>query len=269
MRLMSKGKKAGFRRGSPLRAGLALMTVLVAPDASAAQVLVFAAASLTDAMAEVGAAYEARTDNTVRFSFASSSILARQIAQGAPAQIYISANIKWMDYLANKGKILPASRKQLLANQLVLIAPQHSSLGRVKIRSGFALARLLGHGHLAMGNPAHVPAGIYGKQALQSLHVWSQVKARVVRSANVRAALALVARGEVPLGIVYRSDAMATGQVRIVGVFPAASHNPVLYLAALTHTVGASDQAAREFFAFMACAIADRILASYGFKVLD
>lgn len=237
--------------------------------ADSGKVLVFAAASLTDALAEVGQAYAAQSDNKVTFSFASSSTLARQIAQGAPAEIYISANVKWMDYLQQDGDIQADSRKDLLANKLALVAPQGSPIDHVDIRPGFPLADLLGDGRLAMGNPAHVPAGVYGKQALQSLHVWSTVKDRVARSANVRAALALVALGETPLGIVYRTDAFAADDVKIVGLFPKGSHKAIIYPAALTRAAEKKDAAARDFYAFMGSDKAGAILESYGFKVLD
>lgn len=248
---------------------LLLASVFAASSADARQVLVFAAASTTNALAGVAEAYEAQSDNSVKFSFASSSTVARQIAQGAPAEIYVSANVMWMDYLEKNDAIRKASRKKLLANQLALVAPKDSDIQQVDIQPGFAIESLLNGGFLAMGNPAHVPAGIYGKQALQSMHVWTTVKDQVTRSANVRAALALVAVGETPLGIVYRTDAFAADDVKIVGIFPQGSHKAIIYPAALTRNVGHNDAAARDFFAFMDSNQADKILASYGFKVLD
>lgn len=257
------------RRHPVLAAILLLCATLITPVAHAGEVLVFAASSLTNALAAVGDAYEAQSDNTVAFSFASSSTIARQIAQGAPADIYVSANVEWMDYLQKRGAIQAESRASLLANQLALVAPKASPVDHVDIRPGFDLDKLLGNRFLAMGNPGHVPAGIYGKQALKSLHVWTSVQGQIARSADVRAALALVARGEAPLGIVYRTDALAADGVKIVGLFPADSHEPIIYPAALTTAFGAHDAAARDFYAFLDSNQAGRILASYGFKVLD
>lgn len=259
-----------FSGGRGLCVGaLALLVAFAAPIASADEVLVFAAASTTNALAEVAEAYEAQSDNEVKFSFASSSTVARQIAQGAPAEIYVSANVKWMDYLEKNKEIHVDSRKNLLANQLALVAPKSSKLDHVDIQPGFGLEELLAGGRLAMGNPAHVPAGIYGKQALKSMGVWQDVKDQVARSADVRAALALVALAEAPLGIVYTTDAFAADDVKIVGIFPKGSHKAIIYPAALTKAVGKDDAAARDFFKFMDSNQADKILKSYGFKVLD
>jgi len=256
------------RSHAVLVAILLLFATLPISSAHAEDVLVFAAASLTDALTDVGDAYASQSDNTVTFSFASSSTLARQIEQGAPARVFISANVKWMDYLEKHNDIQPHSRTNLLANKLALIAPEHSAIDHVDIVPDFALSDLLGDGRLAMGNPAHVPAGVYGKQALQSLHVWSAVKDQIARSADVRAALALVALGETPLGIVYRTDAFAADKVKIVGLFPQDSHKPIIYPAALTRAVGKEDDAARDFYAFLNSEQVGRILESYGFKVL-
>lgn len=248
---------------------IALALACVAPLARAGSVTVFAAASLTDALADVGQAYEAQSGNTVHLSFAASSTLARQIALGAPADVYISADVRWMDYVQGEGRIVPASRIDLLANEMVLIAPRDSAIGKVDIKPGVALGKLLGAGHLAMGNPEHVPAGIYGKQSLVWLHAWHAVEGRVARSANVRAALALVALGDAPLGIVYRTGAMASDKVKILGTFPAASHKPIVYPAALVRHGGHVDAAARGFLHFLRSPQAARIFTHYGFKVLD
>lgn len=247
----------------------ALLAAFAAPLAGADEVLVFAAASTTNALADVGEAYEAQSKHTVKFSFASSSAIARQITRGAPAQIYLSASVRWMDYLEEKREIQVDSRTNLLANQLALVAPTDSGRDHVDIHPGFPIADLLGNARLAMGNPAHVPAGIYGKQALKTMRVWPAVKDQVARSANVRAALALVALGEAPLGIVYTTDAFAADDVKIVGIFPNGSHKAIIYPAALTNNVGENDAAARDFFAFMDSDQADKILESHGFKVLD
>lgn len=241
----------------------------VAAPAHAADVVVYAAASLTNALAEVGHVYEQDSNNNIRFSFASSSILARQIAEGAPADIYASANIKWMDYVEQHDAIMATSRRRFVANQLVLVAPRDSAIDEVDIAPGFALADLLGDGRLAIANPQHVPAGIYAKQSLQALGVWDAVKDRLVRGSNVRVTLNYVANGGIPLGIVYSTDAAVADDVKIVGIFPAASHAPIVYTVALTQAVGKKDTAARDFFAFMASDTADAIMARYGFKVLD
>lgn len=244
------------------------MTTLGSAAAHADDVIVYAASSLTDALGAVGAAYEKQSGDDIKFSFASSSILARQIAQGAPAEIYASANIKWMDYVQKHGEILKDSRRQFVANQLALVVPQDSDIDQVDIYPGFALAGLLDGDKLAIANPQHVPAGIYGKESLQSLDVWDTVKDRLVRGSNVRVTLNYVAHGGIPLGIVYATDAAVADDVKIVGIFPADSHAPIVYTIALTHNVAGNDAAARAFFAFMHSDQADRIMAKYGFRVL-
>lgn len=260
------------RRRFLLHTFAAAMLVLATLGSSAARaddVIVYAASSLTDALTAVGAAYEKQSDDKIRFSFASSSILARQIVEGAPAEIYAAANVKWMDYVQKHGEILKDSRRQFVANQLALVAPKDSKIGEVDIRPGFALAGLLGDGKLAIANPEHVPAGIYGKESLQSLGVWDSVKNRLVRGSNVRVTLNYVANGGIPLGIVYSTDAAVADSVKIVGLFPVGSHEPIIYTTALTHNVGQDDTAARAFFDFMRSDQADQIMAEYGFRVLD
>src|SRR5699024_6291945 len=163
---------------------LVLATLAGSAGAHADEVTVYAASSLTDALQAVATAYQKQTDDTIRFSFASSSVLARQVAAGAPAAIYASANVKWMDYVEDKGAINADSRHAFVANQLALIAPQDSAIDQVDIQPGFDLAALLAGGKLAMANPEHVPAGIYGKQSLQSLGVWDAVKGQLVRGSN-------------------------------------------------------------------------------------
>lgn len=250
-------------------AGFVLLAAFAAPSANADEVTVFAAASLTNALAEVGKAYEAQSDNEIKFSFASSSILARQVAEGAPADIYVSASIRWMDYLEKNDATQTDSRRNLLANQLALVTPENSDIDSVDIHPGFSIAQLLGNARLAMGNPAHVPAGIYGKEALKSMGVWLDIRDQVARSANVRAALALVALGEAPLGIVYRTDAFAADDVKIVGLFPTGSHKPIIYPSAVTRRVADNDAAVRDFYRFMDSDTADDIFQSYGFQVLE
>lgn len=255
----------GRRWRATVAAFAALAIALAAVPAHAGEVLVFAAASLTDALGEAGRVYEKQSDDEINFSFASSSTLARQIANGAQADIYASANIKWMDYLQERDQILAATRVKLLANRLVLIAPVGSEIGSVEVRDGFPIADMLGDSYLAMGNPAHVPAGIYGKQALESLGVWPAVEGKIARAANVRAALALVATGEAPLGVVYRTDALAEDDVKIVATFPQASHAPVVYPVAMTP----ASEGARAFFDYLQSEEGDRIFKKYGFMPLD
>ncbi len=189
---------------------------------------VFAAASLKNALDAVAGDWAQKTGHEAVISYAATSALAKQIEQGAEADVFISADLAWMDYVGERHLIDPKTRFNLLANQLVLIAPKDSEI-TTTIKPGFALAELLGGGRLAIAGVDAVPAGKYGKAALQSLGVWDQVKAKLAQSENVRAALRLVSRGEAPLGIVYASDAKADPNVRVVGVFPEDSHPPIVY----------------------------------------
>jgi molybdate transport system substrate-binding protein len=233
-----------------------------ATDASGG-VLVYAAASLADALAELDKAFTARTGIRVTASLAASSTLARQIEAGAPADIYFSADLQWMDYLEQRGLLRGGSRN-VVGNSLVLIAPATTSL-RVPIAPGLDLAKLLGGGRLAIADPDSVPAGIYAREALQKLGSWSRLLPRLARAENVRVALEYVARGDAPLGIVYRTDALAQRKVRIVGVFPADSHPPIVYPAALTRRAGA---AAARYLAFISGPDAQPIFRKWGFESL-
>lgn len=224
--------------------------------------LVLAAASLQEAMTEAGAAWAARDRSRPVISFAASSALARQVAAGALADLFISADEEWMDHLAERKLIRPASRALLLRNRLVLIAPA-SSRARLGIARNMPLARALGSGRLAMADPDSVPAGRYGKAALTSLGVWNSVGPRVARTENVRAALALVERGEAPFGIVYATDARASKRVRVVGVFPAASHPPISYPIALL--ARSRNPHADAFRRFLLSRAGQRIFARHGF----
>lgn len=226
-------------------------------------VLVFAAASTTNAVTEIGDLFAARKMGGITHSFASSSTLAKQIENGAPADVYISANKEWMDYLEEKKLVAPAARFDLLSNRIVLIAPVNSRAA-IEIRPRFDLAGLLGDGHLAMGDPAHVPAGMYGKAALEKLGVWDRVKGKVARAKDVRAALALVERGEAPLGVVYATDAAITEKVRVVAEFPQDSYPPIVYPAAIL--AGRETAAAKSFFDFLKTPAAKAIFEKYGFK---
>lgn len=227
-------------------------------------VRVFAAASLIDALSEVGAAYAAHGHAAPIFNFAASSTLARQIEQGADADIVISADEAWMDYLAERALIETDSRTPLLANRLVLIAPADRPISLV-IAPGFPLREALAGGRLAMADPESVPAGRYGRAALDSLGVWSAVADSIARAEDVRAALRLVENGEAAAGIVYLTDARAAGdRVRIVGEFPSDSHPVISYPVAIVH--GRRGEAAAAFYAFLSSAESQEIFQRHGFE---
>lgn len=225
--------------------------------------LVLAAASLQESLTDAANAWAARRHPRPVISFAASSALARQIAAGAPADLFISADEEWMDDVAKKGLIQPGTRISFLANRLVLVAPASRPAPRLTIRPGFPLARALGSGRLAMADPDAVPAGKYGKAALTKLGVWNAVAPKVARAENVRAALALVARGEAPFGIVYATDAMASKDVRVVGTFPANSHPPITYPVAILRTATSPD--AEGFRRFLLSREGKSIFARHGF----
>jgi molybdate transport system substrate-binding protein len=232
---------------------------------SAEPITVFAAASLTDVMQDIGAAYAEGGSSVPRFSFAASSVLARQIEAGARADVFFSADQEWMDYLAARGLIRNETRRDVVGNRLVLIAPAASTV-ELRIARGFPLAEALGSGRLATGDPDFVPVGRYARGALMTLGVWSEVADRMVRAENVRIALAYVARGEAPLGIVYATDAKAEARVRVVDVFPADSHLPVTYPLAVT--TGARAEAV-ALLQFIAGDEASEIFRRAGFLPLD
>ncbi len=216
------------------RIALSFAVLFVVPMSTtqAATVTVFAAASLKEAMDDQARQFETRSGDKVVVSYAASSALAKQIEAGAPADLFLSADLDWMNYVDQRKLLAPNTRVTLLANALVLIAPSSSRVA-LKITPGFGLAGALGSDKLAMANPESVPAGKYGRRALEALSVWPAVEKQVARTENVRAALALVSRGEAPLGIVYRTDALADKSVRIVDTFPANTHAPILYPAAV------------------------------------
>jgi molybdate transport system substrate-binding protein len=205
-----------------------LACLLLASFAYAEDITVFAAASLKEALDAAVKPYESASGNKVVVSYAGSNALAKQIEAGAPATLFISADLDWVDYVEKKGLTLPGTRRNVLGNDLVLIAPA-SSTASLKIAPGFDLAGALDGGRLALANPAAVPAGKYAKAALTSLGVWSAVEPKVAPAENVRAALALVSRGEAPFGVVYRTDALADKGVRIVDAFPVGSHPDIVY----------------------------------------
>jgi molybdate transport system substrate-binding protein len=224
---------------------------------------VFAAASLTDALREVAGLWQRQGHAPVRLNFAASSLLARQIAAGAPADIFASADEAWMDALARQDLIVPGSRRDVLFNRLVLIVPTGASV-LVTITRGFDLAALLGPGgRLAIGDPAHVPAGIYAKQALMRLGIWSSVADRLAPAVDVRAALLLVARGEAPAGIVYETDARSSREVAVAGTFPEWSHDRITYPFAIVR--GHDSAAARAWMRFLEGKDARAVFARYGF----
>lgn len=238
---------------------IALLTgpVLAAPP------LVLAAASLQESLNAAADAWAARNHPRPVLSFASSSVLAKQIDAGAPADIFISADEAWMDDVAGRGLVKRGTRVSFLANRLVLISPA-APARPVAIRPGFALAKLLGNGKLAMGEVSSVPAGKYGKEALVRLGVWDAVAPRVAGADNVRSALALVERGEAPYGIVYATDAYASKTVRIVGLFPVDSHAPITYpIALLTASTGTD---ADGFRRFLISGAGKAIFKRYGFR---
>ena len=224
--------------------------------------LVLAAASLQESLQAAAQAWTAKGHAPPVISFAASSALARQIEAGAPADLFLSADEEWMDYLAGKGLIVPASRVSFLRNSLVLIAPSSSKL-RLMIVSRFPLARALGDGRLAMADPDAVPAGRYGKAALERLDVWAGVSDKLARAENVRAALALVERGEAPLGIVYATDARASTKVRVIGTFPHGSHPPISYPVARLKT--STNAEADLFRRFLLSREGKAIFTRYGF----
>jgi len=243
----------------------ALAIGLAAP-AMADEVVVFAAASMKTALDAVAADFQTATGHTVTISYAGSNALAKQIIEGAPADIFISAAVNWMDEVEKAGLVADGSRTDLLGNTLVLIA-HGKGAAPVAIAPGFDLAGLLGDNKLAMALVDSVPAGQYGKAALESLGVWPAVEPLVAQSDNVRAALALVSTGEAPLGIVYASDAAADDNVTVVGTFPADSHPAIIYPAALL--TGAADAADRAFFEALSSDAADARFAAEGFAILN
>ena len=253
-------------RRAALAACVALMSGLSALSAQAdpGRITVFAAASLKTALDEIAADWKADTGNTAVVSYAGTPQLARQIQQGAPADLFISADEEWMDTLGKAGLIRPATRVDLLGNALVLVAPKDGA-APVAIGKGFDLAGMLGDSRLAMALVDSVPAGKYGKAALTALGVWPTVAPKVAQAENVRAALALVATGEAPYGIVYATDAAAEPKVAVVGRFPEDSHPPIVYPAALTT---AAQGPAGDFLAYLSGAKAVAVFERQGFTVL-
>lgn len=246
-----------------LLALIALIFGAVAPvGAQPRAPLVLAAASLQESLNAAADGWARHGHPRPTISFASSSALARQIEARAPADLFISADEEWMDYVARKNLLRPATRVSFLTNRLVLIAPVASQT-RLNIVRGFPLGRSLGNGRLAMADPDAVPAGKYGKEALTRLGVWPAVAGKIARAENVRAALALVSRGEAPFGIVYATDARADRGVRVVGIFPDSTHAPITYPVATLATATSSD--AEPFRRYLISAEGKAIFRGFGF----
>ncbi len=238
---------------------------LIRPATAQETVTVFAAASLKNALDGVNAEFSAKSPIKVVVSYAASSALMKQIEQGAPADVFISADLDWMDYGSRKKLIRDGTRVNLLGNRLVLIAPKESKLSDVPISPSFDLAKLAGDGRVATGDVRAVPAGKYAKAALEKLGLWKAAERKLAMAENVRAALALVGRGEAPLGIVYETDARVEPNVKVIGVFPADSHPPIVYPVALTET---AKPAAIQYLAFLRSPSAKTIFEKYGFSFL-
>ena len=256
---------ASVRIWAALAASIAFVA---APPPAAAQpksITVFAAASMKNALDDVDDAFARQSGTKVVASYEASSTLMKQIEQGAPADVFLCADVKWMDYGIEHKVINADTRFNLLGNRLVLIAPKDSKIGTVAIGPGFDLAGLAGDGRIATGDVRAVPVGIYAKAALEKLGVWASVEPKMAMAQNVRAALVLVARREAPLGIVYATDAKVEPAVKVVGVFPDDSHPPIIYPVALTANARAD---AASYLAFLRTAAAKTIFERYGFRVL-
>lgn len=254
-------------RRSVLAAFAAAVTALVVQAEAAEEktITVFAAASMKNALDEVDSLFTAQNGIKVVASYAASSSLTKQIEQGAPADVFLSADVDWMDYGAKHNLIKNDTRENLLGNRLVLIAPKDSKIGNVTIAPGFDLAALAGSGRIATGDVRAVPAGLYAKAALEKLGIWSSVESKIAMAENVRAALVLVARGETPFGIVYETDAKVDPSVKIIGVFPEDSHPPIIYPVAMTKDAKPD---AAQYLAFLTTPEAKAVFERYGFRVL-
>ena len=253
----------GIRRDMKAAKVLLCTLLLASATARAETVLVFAAASTGPAIEEIAGIYRAEHGDRVRISPAASSALARQIANGAPADVFLSANNQWMDYVEARGALVTGSRVGLLTNRLVLVAPAAHPV-KLAIKQGFALHAVLEGGRLAIADPDHVPAGIYARAALESLGVWSDISANLARTVNVRAAVELVSRRETPLGITYASDVRGEARLTTVALFPEDTHPPIVYPLALVD--GKRVAAARKFVRFLATPGARKVFLAHGFE---
>ncbi|MFW1137354.1 molybdate ABC transporter substrate-binding protein [Vibrio parahaemolyticus] len=229
---------------------------------AATELKVYAASSMTNAIDEIAQDFKEKYDVTVTPVYGGSSSIARQIINGAPADVFISANTKWMDYLVDEGVIDSDNVTNLVRNSLVLIAPQSSSLAVFNFADANAWEAALNGSRLALGNPTSVPAGMYAKESLTTLGVWKEIQTKVAPAKNVRLALALVERGEAPLGVVYKTDAQLTNKVKIVGEFASDTHAAIVYPAAVVNDSTES----RQFFQYLKSEDAKRVFAHYGFQ---
>lgn len=254
-------------KGLVLALGVAWAGATFAPSAAMAEdkVTVFAAASLKNALDAINAEWQKESGKETTVSYAASSALAKQVEQGAPADVFISADLAWMDYLAQKKLIKDDTRSNLLGNRIVLVSSAEDAKP-VEIKQGFDLAALIGDGRLAMGAVDSVPAGKYGKAALEKLGVWSSVEQKVAGAESVRAALLLVSRGEAPYGIVYQTDAAADPGVKVVGTFPEDSHPPIIYPIAITTDSKSAD--ATAYVDFIKSDKAAPLFEKQGFTIL-
>jgi molybdate transport system substrate-binding protein len=230
------------------------------------RITIFAAASLKNALDETNAAFTRTTGTNVVASYEASSALAKQIEQGAPADVFISADLRWMDYVAEHKLIKPDTRINLLGNKLVLIAPADSKLDHIVFDQGFDIAKLAGDGRIAVADVKAVPAGLYAKAALEKLGAWAAAEPKLAQAGNVRATLAFVARGETPIGIVYETDAKVEPKVKIIGTFPDGSYPPVTYPVAATADTQKANVA--QYLGFLRSSAAKAIFEKYGFSFL-
>ena len=240
-----------------------MLTALLTSQAPAADLNVFAAASLKTAIDTIDTQWRAKSGGKAIGVYAASNLLAKQIVEGAPADVFISADLAWMDELEKQGLIAKDTRRNLLGNTLVLVAPAGSGI-KLELKPGADLLAALDGGRLAIGETKSVPAGRYAKAALQSLGLWDGVSGHLAEQVNVRAALQLVARGESPLGIVYGSDAKAEGKVEIAGMFPESSHPPILYPVAIM--AASTNPEAADYLAFLKSDVAEAVFQSNGFR---
>ena len=269
-RIYSNGPYKNYLAGLFITFTILAFTVLCGPASSPASaqeksLTVFAAASMKNSLDDVDAAYAAKTGVKVVASYAASSALAKQIEQGAPADVFVSADTDWMDYAVTKKSINQSTRVNLLGNSIVLIAPKDSGIGNVTIGQGFDLAKLAGTGRIATGDVNAVPVGKYAKAALEKLGAWDAAASKFAMAESVRAALTLVARQEAVLGIVYSTDAKVEPDVKIIGTFPADSHPPIIYPVAATTTAKAESTG---YLAFLRSSAAKAIFEKYGFSFL-
>jgi molybdate transport system substrate-binding protein len=255
-------------RRSVLAALTAATVAVLAMQADAAEdrsIRIFAAASTKNALDEVNGLFTGRSGTRVLASYAASSALMKQIEQGAPADVFLSAEVGWMDYGAKRNLILNDTRENLLGNRLVLVAPKDSKIDNVSIAPGFDLAGLAGSGRIAIGDGRSVPTGLYAKVALEKLGIWSAVESKLTIADTTRAALVLVARQEAPLGIVYETDAKIDPGVKIVAIFPEDSHPPIIYPVALTKD---AKPGAAKYLTFLTTLDAKGVFERYGFLIL-